>query len=114
MSHTTPAIAIAELQGQLADAKTEVASSLSYLTECRTAVAASSFATVMAAGVPESTAPIESDEYYRTLLSVENVDNGLIEALQHCPEFWTDNAVRHQVVDRIANFTHDACLKLRR
>ena len=114
MSHTTPAIAIAELQGQLADAKTEVADSLSYLTDCRTTVAASSFATVMAAGVPESTAPVESDEYYRTLLSVENVDNGLIEAFQHCPEFWTDNAVRHQVVDRIANFTHDACLQLRR
>ena len=45
MSHTTPAIAIAELQGQLADAKTEVADSLSYLTDCRTTVAASSFAT---------------------------------------------------------------------
>ena len=47
MSHTTPAIAITELQGQLADAKTEVADSLSYLTDCRTTVAASSFATVM-------------------------------------------------------------------
>ena len=47
MSHTTPAIAIAELQGQLADAKTEVADSLSYLTDCRTTVAASSFATVL-------------------------------------------------------------------
>ena len=46
MSHTTPAIAITELQGQLADAKAEVASSLSYLTDCRTTVAASSFATV--------------------------------------------------------------------
>ena len=46
MSHTTPAIAITELQGQLADAKTEVADSLSYLTDCRTTVAASSFATV--------------------------------------------------------------------
>ena len=47
MSHTTPAIAIAELQGQLADAKTEVADSLSYLTDCRTTVAASSFATLL-------------------------------------------------------------------
>ena len=45
MSHTTPAIAITELQGQLADAKAEVASSLSYPTDCRTAVAVSSFAT---------------------------------------------------------------------
>ena len=114
MSHTTPATAIADLQGQLVDVSAEVANALSYLTDCRTAVAASSFATVMAAGTPESTAPVESDEYTRTRLAVDACDNGLMEALQHCPEFFTEPAVHEQVVDRLTNFTHDACLRLRR
>ena len=50
MSHTTPATAIADIQGQLADASAEVANALSYLTDCRTAVAASSFATLVTYG----------------------------------------------------------------
>ena len=102
MSHTTPATAIADIQGQLADASAEVANALLYLTDCRTAVAASSFATVMAAGVQESTAPVESDEYTRTLQAVELSENGLNDALQHCPEFTTKLDVRRQVVESIA------------
>ena len=86
MSHVQSTTALADLKAELAEAGKQVATSLADLTDCRTAIAAASFATVMAAGTPESTAPVESDEYTRTRRAVDACDNGLMEALQHCPE----------------------------